>query len=102
MSANAKDKKAKAKENEAIGELLKLVNKAVKSSNVRPIDANVRDVTVSIPCKLRLGEAIVGALAHVARKNNVVNEDIVTALTHISDEDLGDAIVNAHKPYGFN
>jgi len=60
-----------------------------------------KDVTMTIPNELRLGQAIVNALGQLHKENPTITEEPQTALYHVSDENLQKAIDSFHKPYGF-
>lgn len=60
-----------------------------------------RDVTITIPKELRLGQAIVNALGQLHKSNPTITEEPSTALYYVSDEELQKSIDAFHKPYGF-
>lgn len=60
-----------------------------------------RDVTITVPKELRLGQAIVNALGHLHKTNPTISEEPSTALYYVSDDELQKAIDSFHKPYGF-
>lgn len=68
----------------------------------KTITLKQNEVTVMLPDRLRLGQAIVNALAYKVRKNDSINEDPMSVLNYISNEDLLNAVEDAHRPYYYS
>ena len=84
-----------------IGKIAEALKDTLNGTTYSKQEIEVKTLSLPIPAGLRLGECIVDGMAFLAKKNNVFNEDFITALHHISDKDLVDSIIDSHKPYGF-
>jgi hypothetical protein len=62
------------------------------------VEIKNRGIKISLPAGLRLGQAISNALTYRFERNNKVNEEPMSVLTYISDDDLIKSINDAHKP----